>query len=263
MFFCLICEQVGCSTPPPPHATKMKRVWKSCLLCGHPAIVLHKNTKYKYNVQCGKRRDTLPQAASQQSFAFPWHGFVFFSVFLSLGVLGPVLYFGCFPTASRELPNCCNLARYYIYCLPDNYDDYLWNGVFKTFSASLGTQWPKQPTPPSICNSIMDEQPLLLAHLHQLRLLHCAPDHWLQFLADNLHYFVHPGGCTSHPRNTNIHGYPWVMAVGSGNGNGDGCGFCLILGWSHALDTRFNYTKQKGYVRNLLLKYELNNIIYF
>lgn len=254
MFFCLICEQVGCSTPPP----LMQRKWNACenhVYCAATQPLCStkiQNTNTMYNVARGGTHYHRQPASSH--LLSPGMVLFFFSVFLSLGVLGPVLYFRCFPTASRELPNCCNLARYYIYCLPDNYDDYLWNGVFKTFSASLGTQWPKQPTPPSICNSIMDEQPLLLAHLHQLRLLHCAPDHWLQFLADNLHYFVHPGGCTSHPRNTNIHGYPWVMAVGSGNGNGDGCGFCLILGWSHALDTRFNYTKQKGYVRNLLLK---------
>lgn len=58
--------------------------------------MLHKNTKYKYNVQCGKRRDTLPQAASQQSFAFPWHGFVFFRFFCLSGFWAQFCILGAF-----------------------------------------------------------------------------------------------------------------------------------------------------------------------
>lgn len=126
MFFCLICEQVGCSTPPPPSCNENETRVKIMFIVRPPSHCAPQ--KYKIQIQCTMWQEeghiTTGSQPAVICFPLAWFCF-FFSVFLSLGVLGPVLYFGCFPTASRELPNCCNLARYYIYCLPDNYDDYL------------------------------------------------------------------------------------------------------------------------------------------
>jgi len=51
----------------------------------------------------------------------------------------------------------------------------------------------------------------------------------VQFLADNLHYFVRPGGCS---RSSTIHGYGLGSGDddGDGDGDGNGYGFCLIHG---------------------------------
>jgi len=148
VFFCLICEQVGCSPQ------KMKRVWKSCLLCGHPAIVTH-------NVQCGKRRDTLIQAASNHLLSPAWFGFVsgFFLGFWDqlLGVIQLQLWAGSCLIVVICLDIIfivCQIIMMIIYeteCLKRF--PLAWEPMTKK-SWELETQ----PTPTqSICNSIMDE----------------------------------------------------------------------------------------------------------
>lgn len=166
-----------------------------------------------YNVPCSpEERQGHINTGSRQSCAFPWLGlvwFLFFSVFWAFG--SEFWVFSNCELWARELPNCCNLPRYYIYCLPDNYDDYLRNGVFKTFSAGLGTEAEKSRRPhPRRAFATQ----LWAGHHHHHRLLAAHPPRsWVfgllysaaaaaslctwpfaQFLADNLHYFVRTGG---------------------------------------------------------------------